>query len=296
MQTFYGTWPALITPATPTGGVDVEALRDLTEYLIGKQVDGFYLCGSTGEGLFQSPEERQLVVETVIDQTTGRVPVIVHVGCVATRDAVILAQHAQQAGADGVSSVLPPLSRSAQSTFLHYESIAAAVSPLPFFPYLFGGQMDALTLMQELLQRIPNVAGAKYTGPNMYEFKRIVNLRKSGWTLFSGMDEQCIYAAMSGAPGNIGSTLNMMPGAYREIRASYEAGDISHAQQVQFRANAVTSVLHAYGFSGALREALHALGLGCGLPRLPTPPFPPEKREALFRDLEAANWREMAGM
>jgi N-acetylneuraminate lyase len=296
MQTFHGAWPALITPATPEGGIEALALRDLTEYLIGKQVDGFYLCGSTGEGLFQSVEERQLVVETVMDQVGGRVPVIVHVGCIATRDAVALAQHAQQAGAAGVSSVLPPLSQSPPSIFLHYEAIAAAVPDLPFFPYLFGGRVAALTLMQELLQHIPNVAGAKYTGPNMYEFKRIVDLREGGWTLFSGMDEQCLYAAMSGAPGNIGSTLNLMPGAYREIRARYEAGDVAHAQEVQFRANAVTSVLHAYGFAGALREALLELGLYCGPPRLPTPPFPVEKRAALFEALAAVEWREMTGM
>ena len=106
MQTFHGAWPALITPATPDGGVETCALRDLTEYLIGKQVDGFYLCGSTGEGLFQTVEQRELVVETVMDQVARRVPVIVHVGCIATRDAVALARHAQQAGADGVSSVL----------------------------------------------------------------------------------------------------------------------------------------------------------------------------------------------
>jgi N-acetylneuraminate lyase len=268
----------------------------LTEYLIGKQTDGFYLCGSTGEGLFQTVEQRELVAETVLDQVAGRVPVIVHVGCIATRDAVALAKHAAQAGADGISSVLPTLSPSPESVYLHYEAIAAAVPDLPFFPYLFGGRVAALTLMQELLQRIPNVAGAKYTGPNMYEFKRIVDLREDGWTLFSGMDEQCLYAAMSGAPGNIGSTLNLMPGAYREIRASYEAGDIARAQEVQFQANAVTSVLHAHGFSGALRETLRELGLDCGPPRLPIPPFPAEKREALFRDLEAVNWREMAGM
>ena len=268
-------------------------MRDLTAYLVDKQVDGFYLCGSTGEGLFQSVEERQLVVEAVMDQVGGRVPAIVHVGCVTTRDAVALARHAQRAGAAGVSSVLPPLSQGPPSILLHYESIAAAVPDLPFFPYLFGGRVAALTLMEELLQRIPNVAGAKYTGPNMYEFKRIVDLREGGWTLFSGMDEQCLYAAMAGAPANIGSTLNLMPGAYREIRARYEAGDVAHAQEVQFRANRVTSVLHAYGFAGALREALRALGLDCGPPRLPTPPFPAEKREALFQELAAVDWEEM---
>ncbi|MDI7274916.1 MAG: dihydrodipicolinate synthase family protein [Anaerolineae bacterium] len=296
MSTFHGIWPALLTPTTPEGGVGFLILMDLVEHLLQKGVDGFYLCGSTGEGLLLSLEERRQVAERVLAQVRGRVPVIVHVGCPATRDAVALARHACEAGAAGVSSVLPSLGGGSASTYLHYESIAAAARRLPFFPYIFGGQTDAVTLMRELLAGIPNVAGAKYTGPDMFELSQLVRLRGGNWTVFSGMDEQCLFAAMAGAPASIGSTLNLMPGAYREMRRSYEAGEVARALELQMAANRVTEVLHSFGFAGALREAMRLVGFDCGEPRLPHPPLPAEKRGALGEALSRAGLAQMAAL
>jgi N-acetylneuraminate lyase len=298
MKNFSGTWPALITPTAKDGGVNLAVLRKLTEYLVGKGIGGLYLCGSTGEGLLLSPQERMTVVENVQDVLKGRVPVIVHVGCVATRDAVALAKHAQQAGAAGVSSVLPVLGADLQSTFLHYQAIAAAAPDLPFFPYLFGARTDAPTLMRELLPRISNIGGAKYTGPNMYEFRQLIDMGagRAGWTIFSGMDEQCVLAAMFGAPGNIGSTVNFMAGAYRDIHRSYNAGDLAAARDLQIRANRVTQIVISFGFNGALREVMRILGFDCGEPRLPFAPLPDDKRQALHQSLAQVGLAELAAL
>ncbi len=293
-EQFQGAWPALLTPATPEGGVEVGALKELTAYLLEKGVDGFYLCGSTGEGVFLSVLERQRVVEAVSEVINGRVPIIVHVGAIATRDAVCLAEHARDVGAEGVASILPPFRRGLAETYVHYEAIATAVPELPFYPYLFGGETDALSLMKELLVRIPNVAGAKYTGPNMYELQALVNLRDAGWTIFSGMDQQCLFAAMFGSPANIGSTLNLMPGAYRALRAAYEGGDVIGARDLQVRVNRVTRILQEYGIFGAIFEALRYLGLDCGQPRLPHTPFSPERRPEFHAALEAVGFADLA--
>jgi N-acetylneuraminate lyase len=299
MTSFHGAWPALITPTNPDGGVDVQVLRELCEHLIAKGIDGLYLNGATGEGLLQSIEERKRTVEQAMDQIGGRVPAIVHVGCVATRDAVELAEHAGQAGATGISSVLPLIGTGATSTRLHYTTIAAAVPGLPFYPYLYGGQTDAVTLMKELLYKIPNLAGCKYTGPNMFELQHLVELgdqTRKGWTIFSGMDEQCLFAATFGAPANIGSTLNLMPGVYRELRKSYERGDCARARDLQLGANRVTRVLIAYGFPGALREAMRLIGFDCGEPRPPMPFLPEEQRAPLRRELADAGLEALAEM
>ncbi len=80
MRSFNGVWPALVTPFTAENTVNVTVLRELVEYLIDKRVDGFYVCGTTGEGIYMSVEERKLVAETVLEQVSGRVPAIVHVG------------------------------------------------------------------------------------------------------------------------------------------------------------------------------------------------------------------------
>lgn len=299
MAPHYGAWPALITPATPEGGVNTEVLQALAEHLVTKGAGGLYLCGATGEGVFQSVEERKRVVESTLDQVAGRVPVIVHVGCVATRDAIALARHAREAGAVGVSSLLPLMGRELESTYLHYGEIAAAVPDLPFYPYLYGGQADAVTLMRELHDRIPNIGGCKYTGPNMMELRSLVEMGDStgeGWTIFSGMDEQCLFAAMFGAPANIGSTLNAMPGVYREMRASFERGDLTQARDLQLRANGVTRILISYGLPGALREAMRLRGFDCGAPRLPIPSLPIEQRASLQSALEEAGFAALAEM
>jgi N-acetylneuraminate lyase len=299
-QTFHGAWPALITPATVDGEVNYGVLHGLVEYLIGKRIGGLYVCGSTGEGLQLSVEERVRVTDEVMAQVRGRIPVVVHVGANATRHAVALARHAQTAGAAGFGSVLPTVGAGLESTYLHYQAIAAAAPDLPFFPYLFGGQTDAVSLITELRRRIPNAAGAKYTGPSMFELKRLVDLGLAeggeGWTIFSGMDEQCVYAAMSGAPANIGSTLNPMPGPYREIRRRYESGDLAGANDLQLRVNRVTALLIGAGFPGALRESMRMLGFDCGEPRLPLLPLAAEKRAALHEQLAAAGFAKLAAM
>lgn len=293
MRTFNGAWPALVTPFTREDNVNVSVLRELVEYFIDKRVGGLYVCGSTGEGIYMSGEERKLVAETVVDQAHGRIPVIVHVGCVSVRDAVELAQHAEKVGADGISSILPPFYRNTQSLYTYFVKIADAAPHLPLLPYIFGGPIDAVALMRKLMQ-IPSIAGTKYTGPNMYEFKHIIELRRNEWTIFSGMDEQCLFAAMFGSSGNIGSTLNFMPGVYREIHKCCKNGNLIRGQELQIRANEVTRVMHFFGGLGALKKIMGTLGFDCGKPRLPNLPFSEEKLDALHAKLEAIDFSTLA--
>jgi N-acetylneuraminate lyase len=300
-NSFRGAWPALITPASAAGGVNLTALRELIDYMLAKKVDGLYLLGGTGEGLLISAADRRAVVEAAMDQVRGRVPVIVHVGSISTPEAAALACHSQEHGADGVSSVLPVYLGGLDATYRHYGAIAAAAPGLPFFPYLFGGQIDATALMKELLCRIPNVGGAKYTGPNMYEIAQIIDLggdlpADRGWTIFSGMDEQCIFAAMMNAPGNIGSTLNVMPGPYLKMRECYEAGDAAKGLALQKQANRLTAVMIDHGVGAALRVSMKALGIDCGPLRLPQETISPQEEEIMLADLEAAGLAELAAM
>jgi len=293
---FHGGWPAMATPATPDGDVDGAMTAQLTEYLIGKGIGGLYLSGSTGEGVFLSVAERRQVTEGVMAQVAGRVPVIVHVGTVATRHAVELAKHAQEAGVDGVASILPPFRRSYQETLTHYEAIAAAAPDIGFYPYLFGGEVDAISLMRDLQHRIPNLAGAKYTGPNLYELEGVLQLGEGRWTIFSGMDEICAFARMVGTTANIGTTLNLMPGVYREMHTCIDAGDFMRARDLQAHANRVTRVLHRFGVFGALFEGLRLLGMDCGEARLPREPMAEEQKEAFREALTSAGFEAAAAM
>lgn len=292
MTTFYGVWPALVTPFTSEDTVNTPVLRDLVEYHLSKQVDGFYVCGRTGDGLAMSVAERQLVAETVIEQVRNRVPVIVHIGGMAIQDALILARHARQIGASGISSIIPPFYTEIPQLWAYFQAVAKAVPELPFFPYLFGFSR-AIDLMRKLLS-LPNVVGTKYTGPDMFEFQQIVDLRQDNWYILSGMDEQCLFARMSGAVGNIGSTPNFIPGVYRKIHECFEHGDLAQALDWQHKANKITETLYKYNFKGALVEAMRLLGFDCGHPRLPAFPLVEEDRETLQTDLQSVGFKQLA--
>jgi N-acetylneuraminate lyase len=293
MNPFHGVWPALITPNHPDGEINYPVLRALIDYLIDKGIDGLYVGGTTGEGMWMTCPERMQMLESVLNQVKGRIPVIVHVGSLATREAVHLAQHAQRTGAQGVSSVLPPANSGMESILLHYTSIAEAAPNLPFFPYLFGGQVNAVKLFNELLSRIPNLGGAKYTSSDMFELWQLVEMGSGEWTIFSGMDEQCLCAAMNGARGCIGSTLNLMPSLYRELRRLHDLQELVQAQTWQIRANQITRILIKYGFLCSLREAMRMLGFDTGVPRLPFPQLAEENRDRLHADLIAAGFAEL---
>jgi N-acetylneuraminate lyase len=295
MQTFSGTLPALVTPFTRTNQVNVTVLRELADHFIAKKINGMYLCGSTGEGAFMSVEERQLVVETVSQQVNSRVPILVHVGAAAVDDAIRLAQHARAQGAVGISSILPPVLYDQRGIVPYYEAIAGAVPDLPFFPYLFGGSRDAVALMRDLLH-IKNLGGTKYTGPNMFELSQIVALRERDWTVFAGMDEECLFGLMFGARANIGSTVNLFPDAFVEIHKSFHSNDWARALEIQKRINRAIEAMHSFGFNSAFKQALVFLGFDCGTPRTPNLPLPESKRDELRAALQAAGFFELAAM
>ena len=292
MPRFGGAWPALVTPFTNCDDVNVTVLREITEHLISKDVDGFYVGGTTGEGVFMSVAERNLIAETVIEQVNERIPVILHVGALSIKDAVALAKHADQIGASGISSVVLTYYESLESLYAYYSQIAQAVPELPFLGYMFGGTVNAVSLMRKLME-IPSLVGAKYSGSNMFEFRQLVQLRQEDWTIFSGMDEQCLFAVMSGSHGNVGSTLNFMPGVYREIRRCAEVGDYMNGMEIQNRANAITHIMQTYGFQGALKAVMSKIGFDCGSPRLPNLPFPEERWRTLYAELEKYDFDEM---
>ncbi len=296
MNTFSGIWPALVTPSNADGSVNFDSLYALIDYLIGKGVHGFYVGGTTGEGVFTSFAERQKLVESALRHINGRVPVIVHVGAVAAGDAEAYARHAYDHGAAAISSIIPPLYESLESIGSYYRTIAAATPDIPLLIYLLNPRLDSVALMRSVMD-IPNLGGAKYTGPNMYELRSIIDLGGGAWTLFSGMDEQATFGLMTGANGLIGSTLNFMPGVYLSIYRAVQEGRFADAHALQLRANRVTSAMIEIGFSGVLRTVLSGLvGVEMGSPRLPGLPLSVEKRGKLRDALARTDFDQLVAL
>jgi N-acetylneuraminate lyase len=296
MTVYTGVWPALVTPSSTDQSINIPVLKKLVSYLIGKGVDGFYVGGTTGEGIFMPVADRKALVEAVQAENNGRVPIIVHAGAVAASDAVDLARHARDHGAVGISSILPPLYTSSDSLQAYFERLAGAVPDIAFMPYLLNPTINTVDLLKRLLH-IPNLRGTKYTGPNLYEFRALIDMGSAGWTMFSGMDEQAVYALMMGATGNVGSTLNFMPGVYKAMQTAVSAGRYAEAQELQIKANRVTTAMIAVGFNGALKEVLSTiLGEPCGDPRLPSLPLSDAARRTLHDSLAQTDFDALVAM
>lgn len=295
MSTFAGVWPALVTPFTEDNRLNIPVIEQIVEYLVAKSVGGFYVTGTTGQGLFLSLDERKQLIAAVLRQVNSRVPVIVHVGAVAVVDAVDLARHACDQGASGISSLLLPQYPDLPALVHYVEALCTSV-PIPFLAYIYSRELDAVHLMESLMQ-FDTVIGAKYTGPNLHDLKRVIDLGRNGdWTIFAGMDEQSIFAAMTGASGHIGSTLNFMPGAYRAIWGHIARGEVAQAYALQLRANAITQHLIDAGFAGALSYVMEKLGFNCGQPRPPHRPLTLEKRQQLDRALDTDEFGALTQM
>ncbi|HHX42281.1 MAG TPA: hypothetical protein GX715_20195 [Armatimonadetes bacterium] len=268
-----GVFPALLTPFDRQGQLNEPMVEALVHHLLDAGVDGFYVGGSTGEGLLMSPQERRRLTTAAVRAANGKAKVIVHVGANATDDAVALARHAAEAGANAVST-LPPLFFKVgdEAVIEHYARVASAGLPLIAYhiPSLTGQRM-APELMARLAE-IPGVAGLKFTDNDFFLMRNLIEDGAGRWIVFNGSDEIFLCGLAMGAHGGIGSTYNVMPEAYVSLFRAFQAGDLRRAQELQFRITRAVRAIVAHPTIGALKAMMSARGLELGEPRRPLPP------------------------
>lgn len=300
MSKFQGIVPALITPFDASDKFNAGVFRELIQSLLATGVDGFYVTGGTGEGLLLEPDERRAVLEVALDEVNGRVPVIAHVGAVATRTAADLAAHAASAGAAAVAAI-PPIYFSADLAGIkeHYRRIAVAAHGTPtwlyYVPHATGVTLTAKVFAE--LMDIDNVRGVKYTSYDLYQMRNIVELAAGrDFTVVSGPDEMCLPALMMGASGAIGTTYNIMAGQFLKLYRAWQSGDVAAAQTLQFQANQVINALLTVPTLAAVKAILKRMGFDCGVPRGPLRGLTPEEEARLWQALAESPFAEIADL
>lgn len=237
---------AIATPYDADGAVDTGRLSTLVEDYVSRGVEGIYCCGSSGEGLLLSADERTAVVETAVRAAEGRIPVVAHVGALSTREAIELGRRAQRAGASALS-MIPPIyySFGIEAVLDHYRAVLDAVD-LPLIVYnipQFTGTEFTLETAGELLGD-DRVIGLKQTAHNMYALERM----KAAFpdkAYINGFDEVFVPALAAGARGTIGTTVGLQVELFQAARRLLDAGDLVGAQRVQSRINHVIAELVA---------------------------------------------------
>ena len=148
MQKLYGVVVPIVTPLTNSDSIDTESIKKLVDHCIENGVECLYPCGTTGEMMYLTPEERKLVAETVVNHTAGRVPVFVQVGAWNQKDTVELAQHAAAIGADGIGVVTPVFFKLSDRGLIDFYKTVAGSVPADFPVYLYGIPQNAAGLSQ----------------------------------------------------------------------------------------------------------------------------------------------------
>jgi N-acetylneuraminate lyase len=271
---FAGVWPAMLTPIGPDGRPALDVCERLADLFAKQRLGGIYLVGSTGQWPLLTIDERKSIAERTVAAAAGRLPVMVHVGAIATADSVALAEHAARIGAAAISAVGPIYySHTADSLFEYYRRIGSATD-LPLFAYHLSsvGQM-ALGPREyaERLLQVPNVKGMKITDHDLYPFGLIRGVAGDRLQLFSGADEVMCHAVLSGAIGAIGTFYNLWGPACQQARAATAEGDVAtgFAFMQRFQ-RAIADVIESGGTWSFLRAAMRLkYGIDVGMPRPP---------------------------
>lgn len=269
----HGVIVPLVTPFDDQNQVDHAGVRRVVDFVISKGVHAVMVAGTTGEGPLLSLEERKQVLETVVAQTSGRVPVIAHTGCIDTGSTVELSKHAQQVGANVVSAIVPYFfTFSDEQLYRHFLTVAEAVPDTPMLLYAFPGNAKndiSPALLGRLLKAAPNIVGIKSSNDDMGRFQDYVQVGRENFTACFGVDELMLGGLVFGAKAQISGNSNSFPEPFVQLYEAFKAGDLPRAQQLQKTVNTVIN-LHQGGRTTAFFKAtLELRGVEAGRVRPP---------------------------
>ena len=291
---FTGIMPALVTPLKEDETIHEETARRLMNWQMDQGVDGFYLCGGTGEGPVVQPEARMKLAEIAREETGARGrKLIVHVGCVDLTSAVKLARHAGKIGADGISSVPPFFFHYGEEEIRQYYTALAEAAQVPVIMY--ASPLSGVNITWDMVERLLNVpymAGVKWTSYDYYTMRRIKELNGGNINVLNGPDETLLCGLTMGADGGVGATYNIMPKLYCRLYEAFKDGRMEEAQDLQYKANRMIHILIRYGVVPSVKEILKRMGYDCGYCVYPTKRLGEEEVRKLYQELDEIHFEE----
>ena len=284
---YRGVIPAFYACYDRNGGISAEGVRALTCHLMAKGVKGLYVGGSSGECIYQHPDERKAVLEAVMSEAKGKLTVIAHVACNNTADSVELAAHAEACGVDAIAAIPPIYFHLPPYAIADYWNAMSAAAPHTEFviyniPQLAGTALS-LPLLDEMLKN-PNVIAVKNSSMptqdiQMFKDEGIRVRGADGFAVFNGPDEQFVSGLAMGADGGIGGTYAVMPELYLKMYALMGRGETAKARALQYEADRIIyKMCEGHGNLYAVQKEIlkRMYGLDLGGVRAPMPNLIPE--------------------
>ena len=286
-QQFTGCGTALVTPFTANGSIDEPALRRLVARQVNDGIHFLVPCGTTGESPTLSLAERRRVVEIVVEEAGGKVPVLAGAGGYATDEVVETAREMQHAGAQGLLSVTPYYNKpTPEGLYRHYTAIALA-TPLPIIVYNVPGRtgcnVDPATLAR--LATIPNVVGVKEASGNMAQICEVCHVAPDDFIVLSGDDALTLPTMAVGGRGVISVASNEIPRSMSRMVEAFENADVEGARRLHRQWLPLMTINFAESNPIPVKAALAMMGLIEEFYRLPMVPPRADTRTRLARVL-----------
>ena len=286
LEKYEGVIPAFYACYDEAGNVSPERTRMFAEYLLGKGVKGLYVCGSSGECIYQSKEERKLILENVMQAVGGKMTIIAHVACNNTADSVELAAHAEKMGVDAVASIPPIYFHLPDYAIADYWNTISEAAPNTDFiiyniPQLAGVALN-MGLYKKMLEN-PRVIGVKNSSMPVQDIQMFKDVKGDDSVVFNGPDEQFAGGRMMGADAGIGGTYAVMPELFLAVDEAVRKGDFARAKEIQYKIDRIIyKMCECRGnLYAVMKEILRGRGIDIGGVRKPLPDIVPEDRAAI---------------
>lgn len=289
MAIFEGAGVALVTPMKKDGTVDFDKLKALVEWHVKKGTDALIACGTTGEASTLDDEEHIAVIEAVVKQVAGRIPVIGGTGSNNTQHGIHLSKEAERVGADALLVVTPYYNKATKKSLItHYKAICESVS-LPVILYSVASR-TGMNLTSDLvaeLKKIPNIKGIKEASGDISQIVEIARLVDEDFALYSGNDDQVVPILSVGGSGVISTIGNIAPEQASRLVHSFLDGDVKTAREIQLAQKPLIDVLFSEVNPVPVKAAVSLLGKCEMNYRLPLDVPEEETLNALKREMSA---------
>ena len=272
-----------ITPFTGDGELDAEALKTCIRFWVEGGVSGLVPCGSNGEAPYLSREERMIVIETVVDEVNGKVPVIAGTGSMSTQETITLTKDAKDLGVDAALVVTPFYFKLSNKEICeHYRTLSEAVD-LPIIIYnvpKFTGFSAEPPLIAQLVSQNEEVVGVKDSGGSVGAITEIIRLVGDKVSVMAGTAEVVLPTLMLGGSGAIIAVANVFPKLCSRLYEAFRTGNQVETIKLQQRVSYVNEVLvRKHNQLSAIKEALRLRGVPSGDPRRPGLPLEGEEKK-----------------
>ena len=278
-----GVYTALITPFTADGAVDEAALRAIVERQIKAGIDGLVPVGTTGESPTVTHEENIRIIEIVVDEAAGRVPVIAGTGSNSTAEAIDMTRRAREIGAAASLQVAPYYNKPSQEGFYrHFTAIADAVD-LPLMVYNIPGRtgknIETATLVR--LADHPNIGAVKEASGSIPQMMEVLERLPAGFDVLSGDDNLAFSLTMLGGRGVVSVASNIVPEAMIALTRAALEGRVAEARAEHFRLLPLFRAIFLDTNPIPIKYMMHRTGYCRETYRLPMVPLAPADKRAI---------------